>query len=62
VAALRVLRHFQRSSFAEAQRLSLSVPVSRELELLMQYYLTYLLERSLNTPAFLRRLRQSARD
>jgi len=31
--------------------------VDREVELLMQHYITYLLERSLNTPAFLRRVR-----
>jgi hypothetical protein len=28
------------------------------MELLMQHYLTYLLERALNTPAFIRRIRR----
>jgi DNA repair protein RecO (recombination protein O) len=56
--ALKYMRHFQRSSFNEAARAQMSTVTSREVESLMQYYLTYLLERGLNTPAFLRRLRQ----
>ncbi len=55
--ALRVLRHCQRSSYAEARRLVVSDNTDHELEQLMQYYFTYLLERSLNTPDFLRRIR-----
>jgi DNA repair protein RecO (recombination protein O) len=58
VQALRYMRHFQRSSFAEAAQAQPSTITNREIESLMQYYLTYLLERGLNTPAFLRRLRQ----
>jgi DNA repair protein RecO (recombination protein O) len=58
--ALRILRHFQRSNYAEAQRARLSSAVDRELENLMGNYLTYLLERGLNTPAFLRRVRKLA--
>lgn len=57
--ALRYLRHFQRSPFPEAARAKLNAATNRELELLMQHYLTYLLERGLNTPPFLRRLRQA---
>jgi DNA repair protein RecO (recombination protein O) len=55
---LRYLRHFQRSNWNEAARAPLSPGLNREIENLTQYYLTYLLERGLNTPAFLRRLRQ----
>ena len=58
VRALRILRHFQRSNYAEAQRLRLSSDVDRELEALMGSYLSYLLERGLNTPEFLRRVRK----
>jgi recombinational DNA repair protein (RecF pathway) len=58
--ALKILRHFQRSSYSEAQRARLSSTVDRELENLMGYYLTYLLERGLNTPSFLRRVRRTA--
>lgn len=58
--ALKILRHFQRSRYTEAQRARLSTMVDYELEDLMGYYLTFLLERGLNTPSFLRRVRRSA--
>jgi recombinational DNA repair protein (RecF pathway) len=58
--ALHILRHFQRSNYAEAQRAMLSAGVDSELENLMGNYLTYLLERGLNTPAFLKRVRKMA--
>lgn len=54
--ALKYLRHFQRSSYAQASRARFSPDVNREMEQIMQYYLTYLLERGLNTPAFLRHI------
>ena len=55
--ALKYLRHFQRSAYSEAKRAQPPPAVAREMEILMQYYLTYLLERGLNSPAFLRRVR-----
>jgi DNA repair protein RecO (recombination protein O) len=55
--ALHILRHFQRSNYADAQRARLSTAVDHELESLMGSYLTYLLERGLNTPEFLKRVR-----
>lgn len=58
--ALRFLRHFQRSNFTEATRARLLATVNREMEDLIEYYLTYLLERGLNTPPFLRRARAVA--
>ncbi len=58
--ALKYMRHFQRSSFAEAKRARLTPQINRELEITIQHYLTYLLERGLNTPPFLRRLRRDA--
>jgi DNA repair protein RecO (recombination protein O) len=58
MAALKYLRHFQRSSFTEAARAQISPGTMQEMENLMQHYLTYLLERSLNSPAFLRRVRK----
>jgi len=57
VEALKYLRHFQRSSYAEAQRARPSPKVRDEVEALMQRYFTYLLERELNTPGFIRRVR-----
>jgi len=56
--ALKYFRHFQRSSYSEARHAHPSESVDREMEQIMQHYLTYLLERSLNTPAFLRRVRR----
>lgn len=52
--AVRILRHIQRSTYQDARRLTISEASHQELERLMQYYFTYLLERNLNTPAFLR--------
>jgi DNA repair protein RecO (recombination protein O) len=57
--ALKYLRHFQRSNFIDSARVQIPPGVDRELEVLMQHYLTYLLERGLNTPAFIRRVRRA---
>lgn len=56
--ALKYMRHFQRSSYREATRAKVSTQVQRELEVLMQHYVTYLLERSMKSPSFLRRVRR----
>jgi DNA repair protein RecO (recombination protein O) len=56
VEALRYLRHFQRSNYAEATRARPSLDVQQETETLMQGYFTYLLERELNTPGFLKKI------
>ena len=56
VEALKYLRHFQRSSYTEAQRARPTPQVRNEVEALMQHYVTYLLERGLNTPKFLRQV------
>lgn len=55
---LRYLRHFQRSNWAEAVRAPLTVSLNWELEMIIHYYLTYVLERNLNTPRFLREIRR----
>jgi DNA repair protein RecO (recombination protein O) len=55
--ALKSMRHFQRSSYKDAQRLEITRKVNLELETVLQHYLTYLLERGLNTPAFLQRVK-----
>ncbi len=54
---LKYLRHYQRSSYAEATRAQLTSQLNRELEQLMQRYFTYFLERNLNTPTFIRRIK-----
>jgi len=58
VEALKYLRHFQRSSYAEARRARPTPDVQQETETLMQGYFTYLLERELNTPGFLKNIRE----
>jgi DNA repair protein RecO (recombination protein O) len=57
--ALKYLRHFQRSSYADAMRAHPTPAQKLELEIIAQHYLIYLLERNLNTPAFIRRLRKA---
>jgi DNA repair protein RecO (recombination protein O) len=57
--ALKYLRHLQRSSYPEAARAQLSPVVRAEMEALLQRYMAYFLERSLNTPVFMRQVRQS---
>jgi DNA repair protein RecO (recombination protein O) len=59
LAALKVLRHLQRSNYEEARRAKPVAQVQVELENLMNLYLTYLLERALNSPRFLRRVRKT---
>lgn len=54
---LKYLRHFQRSSYTEARRANPPPAIRKELETLMQGYFTYLLERELNTPGFLKKIR-----
>ena len=58
--ALKYLRHFQRSSYAEAKKARPTSLVMNEVETLMQGYFTYLLERELNSPGFLRAVRPSS--
>jgi len=56
VEALKYLRHFQRSNYAEATRAKVAPAIQREVEVLMQAYFTYQLERGLNTPGFIKRV------
>ncbi|MFC1996830.1 DNA repair protein RecO [Chloroflexota bacterium] len=55
--ALKYMRYFQRNSYQKASRTSIPAAVYAEMENLLQYYLTFSLERGLNSPAFLRRVR-----
>jgi DNA repair protein RecO (recombination protein O) len=56
MAALKYLRHFQRSSYEQARAADPAPAVRREIEALMQHYLTHLLERQLNTPEFIKQI------
>jgi DNA repair protein RecO (recombination protein O) len=62
MTALKYLRHFQRSNYSTARRAKLGQEINRELETIVQNYLTYLLERGLNTTIFLRRLKRETKD
>ena len=55
---LKYLRHFQRSDFKDIQQLNVPPLVRQEMEKIIQSYLTYLAERKLNAPAFLREIRK----
>lgn len=55
--ALKYLRHFQRSAYTLALHARPEQKVQAEVETLMQRYFTYLLERDLNTPGFLKRVK-----
>jgi DNA repair protein RecO (recombination protein O) len=56
VDTLKYLRHFQRSSYREATRARPNAGTREEAEGLMQGYFTYLLERELYSPGFLKRV------
>ncbi len=53
---LKVLRHYQRSHYETALAPRIRQEVLAELELLLEEYRNFLLERRLNTPAFLARV------
>jgi DNA repair protein RecO (recombination protein O) len=56
VEVLKYLRHFQRSNYNEAARARVAPATQKEVETLMQAYFTYLLERGLNTPGFMKKV------
>ncbi len=58
MTTLKFLRHFQRSIFAEADRAVLTPGVRHEMESLLNAYLTYWLERKLNSPDFIHDVRR----
>lgn len=59
--ALRVLRHYQRSTTDRALQPEVRLPVLREAEARLEEYITYILERRLNVPAFIREVRESGK-
>jgi DNA repair protein RecO (recombination protein O) len=54
--ALRYLRHFQRSSYQEAQRAKIRPSIYAEIESIIYFFLTHTLEKGLNSPSFLNRM------
>lgn len=57
VDALKYLRHFQRSDYRTATRARPDTETQKEIEAVMQGYFQYLLERELNTPGFIKRIK-----
>ncbi len=55
--ALKLLRHMQRSPYSHVKSLTISIGLHDELEHLLQGYITYLLERKLQSVDFIRRVR-----
>jgi DNA repair protein RecO (recombination protein O) len=60
--ALKVLRYYQRNTFAYVSSVQIREKTQAELRDLMEKYLRYVLERKLNSPDFLRRVRGIMRD
>jgi DNA repair protein RecO (recombination protein O) len=59
VNALKVLRYLQTRTFAEIEQLNLSAQVETEVEAVLHYYITHLLERNLKSVDFLNTLKQA---
>jgi len=57
LASLKVLRHFQRSSFTHALAPRVRFEVLDEAGIVLEAYVSYLLERRLQSPAFVRQIR-----
>lgn len=62
LAALKVLRHYQRSPYSEARQPSVSPTVASELENTLESYLSHLLERELKAASFMRQVRRLQLD
>jgi DNA repair protein RecO (recombination protein O) len=58
--AVKVLRYIQSRDWATVSVLQLKRPLQHELERLMHFYLTHILERNLKSVDFLHRLREEA--
>jgi DNA repair protein RecO (recombination protein O) len=61
VNALKVLRYLQSRRFPDVEQLKLSPQVEAEVEAILHYYITHLLERSLKSVDFLNTLKHSSR-
>lgn len=61
VNALKVLRFLQARSHAQIEQLNLSTLVESEVEAILHYYITHLLERNLKSVDFLNTLKHSPR-
>ncbi len=55
---LKYLRHFQRSSLQELMALNIPFDIRKGLEEIILHYLTHTLERNLNSPEFINRIKE----
>ncbi len=60
VEALKYLRHLQRSTYAQARRAHPATPTRAEMERILRWYSTFILERDLHSPDFIRRIQSCA--
>lgn len=58
MSALKYIRHFQRSTYKESLAAAPEPEVSLEIERIMQWYLTFLLERAINSQVFLQQIQK----
>jgi DNA repair protein RecO (recombination protein O) len=59
---LRYFRHLQRSNWRQVENVVIPKEIEGGLEDLIQRYLTYLLERKLNSPDFMREIRNNKKN
>ncbi len=59
---LRYFRHLQRSKWGQVADITMPSNIETKLAHLIEGYLTYLLERKLNSPDFLREIRDQQKD
>ncbi len=59
LAALKVMRHYQRNPFSIASTARIEAQVHQELDQLMEGFFIYLTERKLNSPRFIREINQN---
>jgi len=59
LAALKVLRHYQRNPFSTASTVRIQKRVHQELDHLMEGFFSYLTEHKLNSPRFIREINQN---
>lgn len=57
---LRYMRHLQRSKWSQVQMIAIPTEIESGLAHLMERYFTYLLERQLNTPDFIRKIQPNS--
>jgi len=59
LAALKVMRHYQRNPYSIASTAQIQAQVHQELDHLMEGFFIYLTEHKLNSPRFMRRINQN---